>query len=104
MDDNDIRSMLRIPAERIEAVNAVLLNPDSRVIGDFLSVVNKYGSPDEINRKAAEAGSLESLMNRVKAKHPAMHATKRPSSLWRITVAGCSATRPTPWLSMMITP
>jgi hypothetical protein len=35
-------------------LNAVLLNPDMRVINDFLAVVEKYGTPEEINRQAAE--------------------------------------------------
>jgi hypothetical protein len=73
MHDKDVRSMLQIPGERIEAINQVLLNPQSRVINDFLSVVKKYGTPDEINQKAAEAGSLDSLMSRVKSEHPSMH-------------------------------
>ena len=50
---------LTIPNERLEAINAVLLNPDMRVINDFLAVVAKYGTPEEINQQAMEAGQLD---------------------------------------------
>ena len=36
---------------RLDDLNAVLLNPDTRVVNDFLAVVAKYGSPAEINAK-----------------------------------------------------
>ena len=47
---SDLRQMLSIPVERLDAINAVLLNPDTRLINDFLTVVAKYGSPEEINQ------------------------------------------------------
>jgi hypothetical protein len=68
---SDLRQKLTIPTERLEAINSVLLNPDLRVINEFLAVVEKYGSPDEINRKAEEAGQLSSLLQRVKDTQPA---------------------------------
>jgi hypothetical protein len=61
-----LRARLRIPEERLKAVNDVLLDPESRVINELLAVVAKYGTPEEINAKAAEAGRLESLMARLK--------------------------------------
>jgi len=68
---SDLRQKLTIPTERLEAINSVLLNPDLRLINEFLAVVEKYGSPDEINRKAEEAGQLSSLLQRVKDTQPA---------------------------------
>ncbi len=68
---SDLRQKLTIPTERLEAINSVLLNPDLRLINEFLAVVEKYGSPDEINRKAEEAGQLSSLLQRVKDIQPA---------------------------------
>jgi len=62
----DIRERLRITPDRLDAINAVLLDPDSRAVEGFLEVVSKYGSPDEINRKANEAGKLPALLDRVK--------------------------------------
>ena len=68
---SDLRQKLTIPAQRLEAINSVLLDPDLRLVNDFLAVVEKYGSPDEINRKAIAAGQLEALLQRVKDTQPA---------------------------------
>jgi hypothetical protein len=68
--ENDLRQLLKIPAERLEAINAVLLNPDTRAINDFVAVVSKYGTPEEINRKAAQARQPEALYRRVEATKP----------------------------------
>lgn len=64
MTDN-IRQLLRIPSDRLDDINAVLLNPDSQVINNFLAVVEKYGTPAEINAKAEEARRLPNLLKRV---------------------------------------
>jgi hypothetical protein len=69
MNDN-LRQRLKIPAERLDSLNAVLLDPDMRVINDFLDVVAKYGSPEEINRRAEAARQLPVLLNRVRETHP----------------------------------
>jgi len=66
----DLRSRLAIPAQRLEALNSLLLTPDSQVVDEFLAVVAKYGTPEEINRKAEDAGSLEALLKRVRAHTP----------------------------------
>lgn len=63
-------SFLKIPYERLDEINATLLDPDSKAIGDFLKVVEKYGSPVEINQKAAQARHLPVLMDKVKAVKP----------------------------------
>ncbi|HLE16200.1 MAG TPA: hypothetical protein VI776_15740 [Anaerolineales bacterium] len=68
--DDSLRQSLAIPISRLEEINVVLLNPDTRVINDFLAVVEKYGTPDEINRKAAQEGSLPALIERVKESKP----------------------------------
>ncbi len=66
----DLRTLLQVPASRLEAVNSVLLDPNSRVMNDFLAVVAKYGTPDEINRKHIESRKMENLFKQVKAKSP----------------------------------
>ncbi len=68
--DTKLRDRLKIPPERLKALNAILLDPEMRVIDGVLEVVAKYGDPEEINRKAAEAGSLPALMRRVERDHP----------------------------------
>ena len=62
---SDLRARLRIPEARLGAINDVLLDPDSRVVNDLLSVVARYGTPEEINAKAREAGRLENLLARL---------------------------------------
>jgi hypothetical protein len=68
--DEQIRQLLKIPSERLDAINAILLDPDLRVVNDFLSVVEKYGTPEEINRKAGQASQLPALLKRVQETKP----------------------------------
>jgi hypothetical protein len=67
---DSIRQLLKIPASRLDDINAVLLNPDSQVINDFLAVIEKYGTPDEINAKADQARRLPNLLERVEQTKP----------------------------------
>jgi hypothetical protein len=69
----DLRERLSIPAGRIDDLNRILLDPKSRAVNDFLAVVAKYGTPEEINRKAAEAGALPRLMEIVRTSRPQNH-------------------------------
>jgi hypothetical protein len=68
--DNKYREMLKIPADRLDAINAVLLDPNSKVMQTFMDVVAKYGTPEEINAKAAEARKYENLLKKVQEKKP----------------------------------
>jgi hypothetical protein len=45
------------------------MNPKNTLVNDLLAVVEKYGGPEEINRKAREAGNVEILMARLKKKN-----------------------------------
>jgi hypothetical protein len=65
-----LRNRLRIPVDRLDEINAVLLNPDMRVMNDFLDVVARYGTPEEINAKAREARKLDNLLDKVKGTKP----------------------------------
>ena len=67
----DLRGRLAIPADRLDELNAFLLDPCSRVVNDVLAVIARYGTPEEINRKAAAAGRLPALLERVRTAHPA---------------------------------
>ncbi len=68
--DHNLRELLEIRHNRLDAINDVLLDPNSRIIDSFLDVVAKYGTPEEINRKAEEARKLENLYAKVKEKNP----------------------------------
>ena len=64
MEDN-LRSRLKISPDRLDEINALLLDPNSRVINDLLAVVEKHGSVEEINRRAEEARRLPNLLARL---------------------------------------
>jgi len=62
------RELLTIPTSQLDAVNAVLLSPQSRIIDQFLEVVARYGTPEEINRKHRESRRYEALCERSSAQ------------------------------------
>jgi hypothetical protein len=68
--EQSIQPLLKSPQERLDEINAVLLDPNTRVIRDLLDVVARHGTPAEINRKAAQAGELSSLLQRVRETKP----------------------------------
>jgi hypothetical protein len=68
--ENELRQLLKIPNDRLEDINAILLDPDTRVVNDLLAVIQKHGTPEEINRKAEAARQLPALLDKVKATRP----------------------------------
>jgi len=60
-----MRDQLRIKPADLEVVNAVLTGEDNALVGGLLDLVEKYGGVDEINRKADEAGVLETRLARL---------------------------------------
>ena len=69
---DELRARLRIPHDRLDAINAVLLDPNTRVVNDLLDRIAKYGTPEEINAKAAKARDFDNLMTRL-AEHGCRH-------------------------------
>jgi hypothetical protein len=65
----DMRNKLAIDEIRLKEVNDFLMNPDNKIINDFFKIIEKYGGPEEINRKAKEAGKVENLIARLKEKN-----------------------------------
>jgi hypothetical protein len=65
-----LRQSLKIPYSRLDDINAILLDPDMRVIENLLAVVEKYGSPEEINNKAEQARQLPALLKKVEETKP----------------------------------
>jgi hypothetical protein len=63
--DSGLRNRLRISTSCVEEINSLLLNPTTQVVNDFLEVVEKYGTVEEINRKAERARELANLMARL---------------------------------------
>jgi hypothetical protein len=64
-----MRDRLAIESRRLDEINAFLMDPDNKLVNDLLTIVEKYGGPGEINRKAQEAGKVENLMARLKEKN-----------------------------------
>jgi len=62
---SDLRSRLRISEDHVKQINDFILDPNNEVINRFLEVVERYGGPEEINKKADEARELESLLSRL---------------------------------------
>ena len=60
-----MRDQLRIKPADLDVVNAVLTGEDNALVGGLLDLVEKYGGVDEINRKADEAGRLETRLARL---------------------------------------
>ncbi len=65
---SDLRNRLMISTDRVEEINRFLVDPNNELINTFLDIVQKYGGPDEINRKAEEARDLGNLMGRLKER------------------------------------
>jgi hypothetical protein len=62
----DLRERLIISEERLKEINQFILDPENELINRILELVEKYGGPEEINRKANEARKLENLLSRLK--------------------------------------
>jgi hypothetical protein len=60
-----MRDQLRLRPADVEAVNAVLTGADNPLVDGLLDLVEKYGGVEEINRKAEEAGRLETRLARL---------------------------------------
>ncbi|MGD8342561.1 MAG: hypothetical protein PVH53_03165, partial [Desulfobacterales bacterium] len=62
---NDLRNLLKISDERLAEINALLTDPGNELVNELLDVIEQFGGPEEINRKAQEAAQLENLMARL---------------------------------------
>ncbi len=60
------RKLLSMDTRVLEELNTYLLREDNPLVEKLHRIVGKYGSPQEINRKAREGGSLESLLGRLR--------------------------------------
>lgn len=69
--DAELRHRLAIPSDRLDDLNALLLDPAARIVNDLLAVIARYGTPEEINRRAREASQLPALLEHVRAVQPA---------------------------------
>ena len=61
-----IRNKLKISNRRLKEINDFLLDPKNEQVGELLKLIDKYGGPEAINRKAAKARKLDNLLRRLK--------------------------------------
>ena len=64
--ERELRNRLSISEKQLGRINALLLDPNTQAINDFLQVIDKHGTVDEINAKANEARKLPNLLNRLR--------------------------------------
>ena len=64
----DYRRRLKINEDNLTEINQFLLKKDNPIVDEVLKTIEKYGGIDEINRKAKEAGRIDSLMDRLRKK------------------------------------
>jgi len=61
----DLRSRLRIEDGALQQINALMLDPNNALIDELLGIISKYGTPEEINKKAQETRKLPNLLRRL---------------------------------------
>lgn len=66
----DNQNKLKISLTALEQINSLLFDKKTQVIKDFFKVVNKYGTPKEINLKAKAANSLVNIFKKLKKVNP----------------------------------
>ena len=64
-----LQRSLAADAKRLREINRFLVDPSNQLIGRLLDIVERFGGPREINRKAEEAGRLENLLARLEQEH-----------------------------------
>ncbi len=62
----DLRQRLRISEQQLREINDFVLDPENELINQLLNLVERYGGPEEINRKATQARELENLLSQLK--------------------------------------
>jgi hypothetical protein len=62
---SDLRQRLAVEAGKLEEINALLLDPGNELVNRLLEIVERFGGPEAINRRAAEARHLEGLRERL---------------------------------------
>ena len=58
-----LRRRLKIEEKNLQSINDFLLDEDNPLESQLLELIEKYGGVDDINKKAREAGRIDTLMN-----------------------------------------
>ena len=62
-----LHERLRIDYSALEEINQVLLDPSNPLIRSLLEVLERYGTPEQINARALEARQLSNLMDKLQS-------------------------------------
>jgi hypothetical protein len=62
------RKKLRIDPKRLSAINDLLLDTNNPLVNGLLDLIEKYGGPAEINRRAKEARRLDVLVSKLDSR------------------------------------
>jgi len=65
----NLRKLLTIENRRLNEINEFIMDENNPLINDFLHIIDKYGGPDQINKKARESGRFENLIDRLEKKN-----------------------------------
>jgi hypothetical protein len=63
---SSLAERLSVQTDALADINRFLLDPSNPIVQGLLSVVEKYGTPEEINAKAAEARRLPNLLEKLR--------------------------------------
>lgn len=61
-----LKDNLTVDPAFIEELNHFITDPNNKLVNELLRVVEKYGTPEEINHQAKEARKFKNLMERLK--------------------------------------
>jgi bifunctional DNA-binding transcriptional regulator/antitoxin component of YhaV-PrlF toxin-antitoxin module len=61
----NLRESLKISPDRLEEINGLLTDPGNELVNQITELIERYGGPEEINRKAKEARRLDNLLQRL---------------------------------------
>jgi ATP phosphoribosyltransferase regulatory subunit HisZ len=65
MVEAELQRMLAADAKRLREINRFLVDPSNELVGRLLDTVERFGGPEEINRKAEQARALPNLLRRL---------------------------------------
>jgi hypothetical protein len=63
-----LRERLALGAQDVKTITAFLTGADNALVDSLLDLIEKYGGVDEINRRADEAGRLDSRLERLRVE------------------------------------
>ena len=65
----ELRKLLKIETNRLDEINSFLMDGENTLVNNLLAVIDKYGGPDQINKKAQESGNINNLLHRLEKKN-----------------------------------